>query len=34
VKLGIGKLKRKIEKKQVLKERAIKQQMDREIKNY
>ena len=34
IKLGIGKLKRKIEKKQVLKERAIKQQMDREIKNY
>ena len=34
MKLGIGKLKRKIEKKQVLKERAIKQQMDREIKNY
>jgi len=34
VRLGIGKLKRKIEKKQVLKERAIKQQMDREIKNH
>lgn len=32
IKIGIGKLMRKIEKKQVLKEKDIKKQMDREIK--
>ncbi|PID34918.1 MAG: SsrA-binding protein [candidate division SR1 bacterium] len=31
IKLGIGKLKRKIEKKQLIKERDISRQMDREI---
>jgi len=34
VKVGVGKLKRKIEKKQILKEKDIKRQMNREIKNY
>lgn len=34
IKLGIGKLKKKVEKKQIIKERDIKKQMDREIKNY
>ncbi|MFA6256450.1 MAG: SsrA-binding protein SmpB [Candidatus Absconditabacterales bacterium] len=33
LKIGIGKLMRKIEKKQVLKERDIKKQMDREIRH-
>ena len=33
IKIGIGKLMRKIEKKQVLKEKDIKKQMDREIKH-
>lgn len=34
LKLGLGKLYKKIEKKQILKERDIKKQMDKEIKNY
>ena len=34
IKLGIGKLKRKVEKKQIIKDRDIQKQMDREIKNY
>jgi SsrA-binding protein len=34
IKLGLGKLMRKIEKKQVLKEKDIDRQMKREIKNY
>ncbi|MFZ2151279.1 MAG: SsrA-binding protein [Candidatus Absconditicoccaceae bacterium] len=33
LKIGIGKLMRKIEKKQILKEKDIKKQMDRDIKN-
>jgi SsrA-binding protein len=34
LKISIGKLMRKIEKKQVLKEKDIKRDMDREIRNY
>lgn len=34
VKLWLGKLYRKVEKKQILKEKDIKKQMDRDIKNY
>lgn len=34
VKLGLGKLYKKVEKKQILKEKDIKKQMDREVKNY
>jgi SsrA-binding protein len=33
IKIGIGKLMRKVEKKQILKERDIKKQMDREMKH-
>jgi tmRNA-binding protein len=33
LKIGIGKLMRKVDKKQVLKERDIKKQMDREMKH-
>lgn len=34
VKLGLGKLFKKVEKRQILKEKAIKKQMDREVKQY
>lgn len=34
VKLWLGKLYRKVEKKQILKEKDIKKQMDRDVKNY
>jgi tmRNA-binding protein len=33
LKIGIGKLMRKVEKKQILKEKDIKKQMDRDIKS-
>ncbi len=34
IKLWVGKLKRKVEKKQLLKEKDIKRQMDKDMKNY
>lgn len=34
MKLGLGKLFKKVEKRQILKEKAIKKQMDREVKQY
>jgi SsrA-binding protein len=34
LKIGIGKLLRKVEKKQILKEKDIKREMDREMKNF
>lgn len=34
IKLGIGKLKKKVEKKQIIKDRDIQKQMDRDIRNY
>lgn len=34
IKLGLGKLYRKVEKKQILKERDIKKQMDKDIKSF
>jgi tmRNA-binding protein len=34
LKIWVGKLMRKVEKKQILKEKDIQKQMDREMKNY
>jgi tmRNA-binding protein len=34
LKIWVGKLMRKVEKKQILKEKDIKKQMDREMRNY